>query len=110
MKNVIIPTEVCAKMLRIAESNLQAHKETVRIYVYLEEIKSSDFWNVRDSASGELVSRSKLQDGTLIWRLYPTHVHCIAFLAEQNGDLLVLGVCNRAEIETVERQLIIDCG
>jgi hypothetical protein len=114
MKTLLLSPEAEQKLLRIAEKDgLWAQREVARIYVYLEHLeirlaKTSRFWNIQDSASGALESRATLRDGTPIWRLCPTHVHCIALLAEQDGDLLVLEVCNRAEIETIENELI-DC-
>jgi len=108
MKNVRIRTEVREKLLLIAEHDL---KEATRVFVILEHLeiklaRTTDFWNIQDSASGNIESRATLKDGTPIWRLCPTHVHCIALLVMQDEDLLVLEVCNRAEIETVERRLI----
>jgi hypothetical protein len=87
--------------------------EVAHLYGCLERLETklattSQFWNIQDSASGKLISRATLKDGTSIWRLCPTHSHCIALVVEQDGDLLVWDVCNRAEIETVENHLI-DC-
>jgi hypothetical protein len=103
-------------MLEIARSSPQAQREVVRIYVYLEHLeiklreRSLEFWSIRDSASGWLESCATLKDGTAIWRLYPTHVYCIAFLAERDElDLLVLDVSSRAEIEMTEARLIGCC-
>jgi hypothetical protein len=99
-------------MLQIAEGSLWAQREVARVVVYLEDFETkiaatmSELWNVRDSASGVLQSRATLKNGTPLWRLCPTHVHCIALLAEQDEDLLVLDICNRAEIEAIERRLI----
>ena len=87
-------------------------KKVTRIFTNLkrlaQKLARTEFWNIEDSASGNIESHAALNDGTPIWRLCPTHVHCIALLVEQDGDLLVLEACTRAEIETVERQLI-DC-
>jgi hypothetical protein len=58
------------------------------------------------SASGVLESVVTRTNGTPIWRLYPTHATCIALLTVQKGDLLVLAICNRAEVEVVEQTLI----
>jgi hypothetical protein len=108
-----VPSEVEEKMLGIAQSSSQALREVVRIYVYLEqlEIKLKDraleFWCIRDCASGWLTSCASLKDGAAIWRLYPTHVYCIAFMAERDEvHLLVLDVSCQAEIETTEARLI----
>ena len=112
---IVVPPEVNEKMLGIARSNSRAHREVIRIYVYLErlEIKlreaSLEFWNVRDSASGWLEAGATLENGIPIWRLYPTHVHCVAFLAKQDDHLLVLDVSSRAEVEDTEAQLINCC-
>jgi hypothetical protein len=112
MGKLIVSTEAERKMLRIAANeSLWAQREVARVFVYLEELETkiatgSEFWNIRDSASGVLESHATLRSGTPIWRLCPTHVHCIAVLIEQEGDLLVLDICNRAEIETVENGLI----
>jgi hypothetical protein len=115
MTTIVVPADVTEKMVWIARSNPGAHREVVRVYVYLERLEMKleqaplEFWNIRDSASGWLESCATLNDGTPIWRLYPTHVHCIAFLAERDGDLLVLDVSSKAEVETTETQLIINC-
>jgi hypothetical protein len=112
MKTLLISTETRQKIIQIAKKGgLRAPREVARVYVYLENYQANltEFWNVRDSASGRLTSSATLRDGTPIWRLCPTHVHCIALLAEQDGDLLVLDVCSRAEIEEAESRLINCC-
>jgi hypothetical protein len=63
------------------------------------------FWNVAWAASGLLESKIQLRTGQPIWRLCPTHVHCIALLAEQGNDVYVLDVCSRAALQAVEARL-----
>jgi hypothetical protein len=106
---VLVSTDSDAQLCRIArEGNFLAQREVARVYVYLKYLqeKSTDFWNVGGSASGVLESVVTRTNGTPIWRLYPTHATCIALLTVQNGDLLVLAICNRAEVEAVEQSLI----
>jgi hypothetical protein len=115
MKQLLISSEAEQELLRIAENDgIWAQREVARLYVHLEHLektlaRTSQFWNIQDAASGSLESCATLKDGTSIWRLCPTHVHCIALLVEQNGDLLVLEVCSRAEVETTENHLINCC-
>jgi hypothetical protein len=116
MKKLRISLKAEEGLYRLAkEGVLAARSEVARVYAYLERLErkmAADepaFWNIPGSASGALTSRAKLKDGTPIWRLYPTHVHCIALLAIQDGDLFVLAVCREAEVKTIELELSSDC-
>jgi hypothetical protein len=112
VKKLSISPEAERKLLRIAtEDSIWAQREVARIYVCLTDLESrmahsAEFWNIRDSASGNLTSCATLKDGTPVWRLCTTHVHCIALVAMQDDDLFVLELCSRAEIDSVERTLI----
>jgi hypothetical protein len=112
---LIVSTEAEQTLARIAENDgVWAQREVAHICVNLEQLEfkfaqARLFWNVQGAATGNLVSYTTLPNGKPIWRLCPTHVHCIALLVVQEDDLLVLEVCNRAEINAVERQLIADC-
>ena len=107
-----ITTEAEEALYRIAEEgDLLARHEVARVFSYLErlETKIADaapaYWNIGDSASGVLTSHATLKNGTPIWRLYPTHVQCIALLAAQDGDLFVLEICSEAVVNTIELEL-----
>jgi hypothetical protein len=108
----IIKPEAVEYSCRIAEEgSFWAQREVARLFSCLKTLESKlarsvDFWNVGDSASGLLESHATLNDGTPVWRLCPTHYHCIALVAMHNGDLLVLEICSRAEIDSVERKLV----
>jgi hypothetical protein len=103
-----ISIEVNEKFVGIAFGGGNGLREVAKIYVCLEAIQCKirnthpEFWNVGYSASGILQSFATLKNGTPIWRLYPKHLYCIALLAELDGDIHVLDVCNRAEISSVE--------
>jgi len=109
-----ISTDAHTKLLRLAQGNPRAQREVARVFAYLKSLgarlaKTTVYWNVDGSASGVLTSAATLQNGTPIWRLYPTHVHCIALLAMQDETLFVLDFCSKAEIKAIERKLSIDC-
>ncbi|MGB6176448.1 MAG: hypothetical protein WBF43_08955 [Methylocella sp.] len=103
-----ISIEVNEKFVGIASGGGNGLREVAKIYVCLEAIQCKirsthpEFWNVGYSASGILQSFATLKNGTPIWRLYPNHRYCIALLAELDGDIHVLDVCNKAEIGSVE--------
>ena len=91
-------------------------RETARIYAYLLELDaelrdgrvSMAFWNVQDSASGWLKSKSTLRSGTPIWRLYPQHRYAIALLAKLGGQISALQICGHRELAAVELALSSD--
>ncbi len=107
-----ISIEVNEKFVAISLGGGNGLREVAKIYVCLEAIQRKirstqpEFWNVGYSASRILQSFATLKNGTPIWRLYPTHRYCIALLAELDGDIHVLDVCNKAEIRSVEHRLI----
>jgi hypothetical protein len=110
---ISISAEIRESFCRTARKSDRHLRETARIFAYLRELESDiqdrriaqEFWNIRDSASGWLESCRTLPSGTPIWRLYPQHRHAIALLALQNGEICVLQICCRRELETVERAL-----
>jgi hypothetical protein len=109
---VLVSDEAETELYRLAqEGSVWTQREVARTYVYLrylnEKIAAApDFWNIDGSATGFLQSFTTRRNGNPIWRLCPTHVSCIALLTVQDGDLLVLAICSRAEIETLEQTLI----
>jgi hypothetical protein len=112
MQKLLISSEAHAKMVQVANSSVQGYAEVSHLFACLQEIelKASEFWNVGDSASGNLTSCATLKNGAPIWRLCPTQVHCIGLLVEeQDGVLWVLAVCSRAEIEKKEAELMKCC-
>jgi hypothetical protein len=97
--------------VRIAtEGGLRAQREVATLYNRLKILRSkiakcADFWNVEDSASGNLRSCAILKDGTPVWRLCPAHAHCIALAVKMGDDLFVLEICSRDEIDSVEGRM-----
>jgi len=111
MAQVLISPEAEAFALRIAKKGgFRAQREVARLYSCLKRLKSkmklsADFWNVEDSTSGILTSSATMLDGTPIWRLCPTHGHCVALIANIAGDLYVLEISSREDISKIERKL-----
>lgn len=109
MNKLFISTDAEAALISIADTgDLQARSEVARFIAILKFLKrkvghTPDYWNVALSASGTLSSHATAKNGTSLWRLYPTHTHCIGVVAMQDGDLYVLNVCSEFEISSVER-------
>lgn len=96
-----------------SSNNLTAKIEVAKSFAffkYLEEklsIGSSDFWNVSASANGKLTAGMVVPGKECLWRLYATHVHCVAILQRlENGDIYVHAICSHKEIEQTERRII----
>jgi hypothetical protein len=107
--NLLIRAGAEKKILRIAEKNgYEGRREAARVFARLAKIAKTPvaFWNIYGSASGDLHSVCAFKSGTVIWRLCPKHVYCIPLLAREGNDLLVLTICNQANIQRVERHLI----
>jgi hypothetical protein len=123
MSSLVIKVEIQQKLLRIANDEgffdrlrtrfWSTSRRCIEVASTIEHLDLLEatvptnfaFWNVRWSASGLLESKAQLKSGKPIWRLCPSHVYCIALLAEQDDDLLVLDICNRAALRTVESRL-----
>lgn len=103
-----IKPSASAALIRIAKSgDLQARSEVARVIAFLrileEKLASNPaYWNVAPSASGILTSYATLSNGTPIWRLCPSHVHCICLLAMRDADLHVLDICSASELSATE--------
>jgi hypothetical protein len=112
---ILVSDEAERDLYRLAEDeSYWVQKEAARTYVYLKHLgkkiaTAPDFWNIDGSATGFLQSFTTRRNGNPIWRLCPTHVSCIGLLTVQDGDLLVLAFCNRADVETIEQTLINWC-
>jgi hypothetical protein len=108
MKNLFISTAANTDLARIARSgDLQARTEVARVIAALKSFREKlastfDYWHISGCASGILSSSATLQNGTSLWRLYPTHVYCIGLLEMRDGDLYLLAVCHESEITSVE--------
>jgi hypothetical protein len=110
---IVITAELGNELLGIArQGELHLH-EVARVFAYLRDLDelirekriSLDFWNVSGSAAGTLESRHTLRDGTPIWRLYPQHRHAIALLMEKDGEICLIRVCGKRDLEEAERAL-----
>jgi hypothetical protein len=112
MNTVLMRSEVAERALEIARTgNLRAQREVARTssslrYLASKMTNTATFWNIEGSASGLLTSCATLSDGTSLWRICPTHSHCIALVAVMNDDLHVLYFGSEAEIELTERKLV----
>jgi hypothetical protein len=89
---------------------LRGQEEVARAIAYLQFLEKKissgvDFWNVSGSAKGILESGATLGSGRPIWRLYPTQIYCIPLLVAEGGDLHVVDVCSRADLERAESRL-----
>ncbi len=108
MKKLYIKPNAEAALIRIAVSgDLKARSEVARVIATLRIFEeklatTTDYWNIAHSASGKITSYATLRNGVPIWRLCPTHVHCICLLAMQDGDLHVLDVCSESDLVTIE--------
>jgi len=108
---LILSHEAEVRMLEIArDGDLAARIEVARVFAHFEEleerfVRSPDYWNISQSASGHLTSQAVLRNGTPIWRLCPSHTHCIAILFKDGDTIFVRNVCNAAMIAELEGQL-----